>query len=169
MSKKKDKRKPRQTDQTEVDFTKPIIGIEKFGTANDPCFGKLYDPRTDECSRCGDCELCSIALGQMNHKLRDKTEAENAYKDIEETKIKSKDDPMVLRKEIRKEIRKRIREMVKAKKGKEIDQELIVDDIFAAYHKDGFMKPRIRRIIKHTAEKSGVITLYKNKLSWIPQ
>lgn len=163
MGKKKNKRKPRDKDQKTVDLTKPIVGIEKFGTVNDPCFAKLYDPRTDECSRCGDCELCSIALGQMNHKLRQETESTHAYKDLEEAEIQSKDDPIVLRKEIR----KRIKEMTKQAKGKDLDMELVVDDIFAAYHKDGFMKPKIRKIIKSTAEKSGVITLYKNKLKWI--
>lgn len=71
-------------DQTEgIDFLKPI-GIDKIGSSDDPCFGKLYDLSTEECKRCGDSELCAVVFSQHKARnTRDKLESENRYKDLE--------------------------------------------------------------------------------------
>lgn len=159
---KKEKRKPRDKEQKKVNLLVPIIGIDKFGGAEDPCFGKLYEPRAEECQRCGDCELCAISMGQLNHKLRAKEESSKNFKDIEETKIKvSGNTP-----EIRKEIRKAIRKIIKITT-KEVDIEIIIDEIYAAYSKDGFMKSKIRKMIIAVCEDSNQIVLHKNKVQWI--
>jgi hypothetical protein len=85
------------------------ITLEQLGTDQDPCFGKLYDQSTKECQRCGDCEFCAIAMGQLNHISRAQIESKSAFKDIEEEKIKSNLKP----KEARKLVRERIYEMAK--------------------------------------------------------
>ncbi|MAO08040.1 MAG: hypothetical protein CL596_04935 [Alteromonas sp.] len=78
----KKKRKPRKATKG-VDILKPI-DINKFGTKDDPCFGKEYDLSTDECSRCGDSELCAAVFGQTTlKKTRDKVESKNRFKDKE--------------------------------------------------------------------------------------
>jgi len=46
-----------KTSKTEVDLTKPL----KVELANDEsCYGKMYDPRTRECSLCHDNVTCGI-------------------------------------------------------------------------------------------------------------
>lgn len=77
----KKSRKPRESTPN-IDFSKPI-DITKFGTSEDPCFGKLYNLSTHECKRCGDSELCSIIFGQSLNKERKKIEKTNAFKDTQ--------------------------------------------------------------------------------------
>lgn len=64
-------RKSRKTQQ-EIDVMAPIVDMMIFGSADDPCFGKLNDPTNDVCKRCGDAELCAIVQGQRLHAKRDK-------------------------------------------------------------------------------------------------
>ena len=67
----------------DVDLLKPI-DITKYGSENDPCFGKLYDLGADECKRCGDSELCSAVYSRTAAKgIRDKEQNGNRYKDME--------------------------------------------------------------------------------------
>lgn len=88
MAKEK-KRKSRNRLAGSFDTLKPLLleDIYKLGTENDPCFGKLYDPKAPECQRCGDNEICAITFGQNNHKLRDKAEKNMAFLDLEEKEI----------------------------------------------------------------------------------
>ena len=44
--------------------------VSKFGSEEDPCFGKAYDLSAPECQRCGDLEFCAIAFSQKQHLLR---------------------------------------------------------------------------------------------------
>lgn len=64
-------------------FIKPF-DVTKFGGEDDPCFGKLYDLNSSECSICGDIEACAIAMMASQTRLRTQLEAENKYKDLEE-------------------------------------------------------------------------------------
>ena len=58
--------------------------VTKFGSDEDPCFGKLYDLNADECQICGDIEVCSIAFAQGQLRVRTQLEAESKFKDLEE-------------------------------------------------------------------------------------
>jgi hypothetical protein len=79
------KRKSRDKVSSKVDITKPLqkIDIMKFGTDDDPCFGKLHDFTADECRRCGDQVICQIVFNQKTLGLRGKIEEENRFKDLE--------------------------------------------------------------------------------------
>lgn len=81
----KDKRESRKKISKKVDMSKPLmpIDITKFGTDDDPCFGKLHDLTQDECKRCGDSSLCSIVMNQDTLKLRAAEEKGNRFKDLE--------------------------------------------------------------------------------------
>lgn len=155
-------RKPRNKMAKKVLITTIPITLEQLGTKDDPCFAKLHDPRAPECQRCGDAEICAIAMGQKNHLLRAEEESNKNFKDIEEVKIK----PTVDKKVLRKSIRNRVREMVKMGGGKSIELQEVVDDISASYAKDGFSKVRIRKMIIRVAELSDRIILNQNKLKW---
>lgn len=81
----KKERKSRKKLSKKTDMTKPILPMDilKFGTDEDPCFGKLHDLTEDACKRCGDSSLCSIVLNQDTKKLRAKEEKDGRFKDIE--------------------------------------------------------------------------------------
>jgi hypothetical protein len=162
MSSKKIKRKPRnKIMKTKPDLSIPI-SIELLGGDDDPCFGKYFDPRASECQRCGDSEICAIAMGQRNHVLRDSIESKKSFKDLEELDIPKPTDLKV----IRKSIRNRVREMVKMGGGKYVDIFIIIDDIFASYSKDGFTKGKIKKMIIRMVDNSSKISINKNKLKW---
>lgn len=80
----KSKRKTRKKTK-KVDFLQPI-DIDKIGSDDDPCFGKLYDLSTPECKRCGDSELCGVVFAQTLNKTRKKIEKKTKFKDIELSK-----------------------------------------------------------------------------------
>lgn len=86
------KRKARK-ETKEVNFLKPI-DITAFGTDSDPCFGKLYNPSTEECRRCGDSELCAVIFAQKMKKERTKEKATTRFKDeeLEVDKPKGQED-----------------------------------------------------------------------------
>lgn len=65
-----------------IDYLKPI-DISYFGTEDDPCFGKLYNPSAPECQRCGDADLCSVIFAQNIKKDRQKESKKTKFKDIE--------------------------------------------------------------------------------------
>lgn len=57
--------------------------VMKFGSEDDPCFGKHYDLSTDECQSCGDQEICGISfMGRLKRK-RIEAEKERPVKDLE--------------------------------------------------------------------------------------
>lgn len=77
-------RKSRKKPSIEQDkFLKPI-DITKFGTEDDPCFGKLYNLAEPECKRCGDSGLCGIVFGQNLNLKRKEIEKDSKFKDLEE-------------------------------------------------------------------------------------
>ncbi len=104
MAKKNKKKKKAE----EPDLLKPI-NIFELGGDKDPCFGKGYDLTTDECKRCGDSELCAIAMAQKLNVDRKVIESETEFKDI------SEDNP-----ELTKFIRARIKKDYKLSKIKRL-------------------------------------------------
>lgn len=81
------KRKPKKKATKGINTLEPI-DLAKVGTADDPCFGKLYDLSTEECKRCGDSELCCTVFSQSMDKARKKFEKSNRVKDMELTEPK---------------------------------------------------------------------------------
>ena len=115
MAKKKRKAREKTDD---VNLLKPI-DITKFGSNDDPCFGKLYDLGADECKRCGDSELCSAVYSRTSaKKIRDKGQEGNRYKDMElEDPVKPANEPLLKWvKEKKSEGMSRSKIIVKAKK-----------------------------------------------------
>lgn len=102
----KKERKSRKKISKKVDITKPILPIDilKFGTDEDPCFGKLHDLTEDACKRCGDSTLCAIVCDQVTKGLRQEAESNNRFKDLEI------DKPNVDEKEIKKFIKTKLKE-----------------------------------------------------------
>jgi len=46
-----------------TDLLNPL-DITKFGTEDDPCFGKQYDLISSECKVCGDSAICQVVMSQ---------------------------------------------------------------------------------------------------------
>lgn len=84
MAKDKE-RKPRKKASKKLDIAKPItpMDIDKIGSDDDPCFGKLYDLTEEPCKRCGDNTICAIASNQKTISMRHDEESNNRFKDIE--------------------------------------------------------------------------------------
>lgn len=77
------KRKSRKSSIKETDeFLKPI-DVTKFGTDDDPCFGKLYELSAEECKRCGDSPLCAVVFSQKMTVERKAIEDKSRFKDLE--------------------------------------------------------------------------------------
>lgn len=91
---KKDNREPRDTEEFEDDDLLTPFDVTKLGTDEDPCFGKLYDLKAEECKICGDIEVCSIAFSQKLTEKRLNIESETKFKDLEEVKYVSGEDPI---------------------------------------------------------------------------
>jgi|SRR5882757_2055996 len=134
-------RKPRKKLSKKFDVLVPVsnITLEQLGSPDDPCFGKLFDPKTDECSRCGDSELCAIRMQHLNTLKRAGIEANSKFKDMEEEKDPIKADPLV----IKKMVRSRIKELMKLK----WKDEKIIADVHATYGIQGYSKKRVLKII----------------------
>lgn len=76
--------------------------VTKFGSDNDPCFGKKYDLSADECQECGDIELCAIAFSHKQTLLRLKKEEKFPMKDLEEVPFIQKEQIRLFYKDARK-------------------------------------------------------------------
>lgn len=140
-----------------LDTLKPIT-VEMLGTEDDPCFGKHLDPRTPECSRCGDAEICGIIMQQKLHIRRAQEEKENNFKDLE---LEKKADPAL----IKKMIRRRIKELAKLnKKGESVD--VVVDDIHSTYVMHGWTKVKVKRFIEKFCEKSEYLSINKDTIKY---
>lgn len=140
-------RKPRKKLSKKVDVLSPVsnITLEQLGTADDPCFGKLFDPKADECSRCGDSEICAIKMMQNNQVKRAKVESKTKFKDIEEINDPLKADPL----KVKKMVRARIKELLKLK----MKDEKIIADVHATYIMQGYSKKRVQKIINIIKKK----------------
>lgn len=157
----KTKRKARKKLAPKVDVTVPV-SIDIIGSKDDPCFGKLNDPRHPICMRCGDIEICAIAMSQMTAVKRLALEKKEDFKDIEETKIKPPDRLIQ-----KKEIKGRIKEMIKLKAH---EKEEVVRDVYGKYATDGWTKKTIGKIFdKVITLNKKHITFTKNKYKWSTQ
>lgn len=65
------------------EFLLTPFDVMKFGSEEDPCFGKLYDLSELECQNCGDQEQCSILFLSKLRKKRLETEKKFPMKDLE--------------------------------------------------------------------------------------
>ena len=86
---KQDKKVSRQSRDSHIPdktFLKPF-DVTKFGSADDPCFGLLYDLTADECQECGDIEVCAIAFARNQHIKRAEIEGKQKFKDLEEEEL----------------------------------------------------------------------------------
>lgn len=81
MSKKKNKRIPKDVSRIDFKDAQKPIDITLIGTDDDPCFGKLYEPITEECHACGDSELCAIVHMHTMDQERKKAEKKSKFKD----------------------------------------------------------------------------------------
>ena len=67
---------------------KPVaLDLLNLGNDNDPCFGKLYSIKADECRRCGDSEFCQIKMAQSIHLITATQEKKHAFKDKQEAEF----------------------------------------------------------------------------------
>lgn len=80
--KRKAKKKKR-----EINLMKPITDPFSFGSADDPCFGKLYSTKASECRGCADNEICAIATMQKTKLKRDSLSKKQAFLDEEDVAI----------------------------------------------------------------------------------
>lgn len=154
------KRKARNKLAKTLDIMMPIT-LEKLGSKDDPCFGKLHDARNSTCQKCGDSELCCVAMGQINHMKRLKAESKGSFKDLEEQDIPEHD-----KKEVRKMVKNRIRELVKGSESHGIPMESVLSDVHAIYFDKGWTKKRITKLIDAMVEKSDHLSKTKNTLRW---
>lgn len=76
-------------DPNELDMTKPL-DISKFGSDEDPCFGKLYDLNAKQCKICADSDFCAIKMSQTQNVKRKELNKQNEF--IEEFDIVNKVD-----------------------------------------------------------------------------
>jgi len=89
----KEERKPRDTDEFEEEgLLLTPFDVRQLGTDDDPCFGKLYDLKAEECKVCGDIEVCAIAFSQKLTLKRLEIESEGSFKDLDEAKFRSGDN-----------------------------------------------------------------------------
>jgi len=138
-----------------IDLLKPVT-VEMLGTEADPCFGKFLDPRTPECSRCGDSELCAIKMAQNNKLLSEKAHSKGAFKDLEPEELA---DP----KTIKKKVRLRIKELIRLKSR---DMDFVVDDVHNIYVMHGWTKARIKKYIFTLIETKDWISKKGNLLKF---
>lgn len=155
--KKDRKRTARKELSKKVDIMKPI-NIFEFGSESDPCFGKFYDPRVSECSRCGDSELCALKMGQLNLKEREKIEKTQAFKDLEERSISEPD-----KKIIKTKMKSRIKELITIAGKGGITEKAIINDLFTTYSKEGFSKTQITKFLAKIVSKSTQFEFNKNQ------
>lgn len=146
------KRKARKEDIKKVDLLKPI-NIADFGSKNDPCFGKLHDPKHPTCQRCGDIELCAIKFGQTNHKKREKMAEDTTFLDIGEEKI----DKMKKNTQIRQLIKRIV------KKEKSISEKMLKEQVMAGM---GITEKKFKARLKKLLEGSKRVIKKGNKIQY---
>ena len=61
--------------------------VTKFGSEDDPCFGKLYSLSAEECLHCQDHEICGIVFANKMHGKRLEDERKNPTLDLEIDKL----------------------------------------------------------------------------------
>jgi len=85
----------------ELNMMEPLQ-LDKLGTVDDVCFGKHHDLTADECSVCGDAEICSIVCAQKLHSKRKELEEQKEFKDIEKIDLTWKELSKTLKRILKK-------------------------------------------------------------------
>lgn len=153
---KKVKKKPRNVLAKKLDVLYPI-DITKLGTEEDPCFGKFFDPQAPECQRCGDCEICQIALNQNSIIKRGKLEETTTFRDIGEKEIYGVLD--------NREVKVHIRKLVRS--NKKIDKDSLIKQTCRRFT---IKEPKkVEKILKSMLKTTKKFKLTKNTLIWLPK
>ena len=92
-------------DPNEIDMTKPL-DLTKFGSEDDPCFGKLYDLNTKQCKLCADADFCAIKMAQTQSLSRKELNKNNDF--IDEFDIKDVKLDKTTKKKVKKWMSRRI-------------------------------------------------------------
>lgn len=150
-------RKPRTDKIKKVDLLYPV-DVTKLGGEEDPCFGKLHDPKTPECQRCGDCELCQIVLAQKMHVTRGIIEKNGKFRDVEEEKIYLNKEPI---KTPLLNIKKAIRATLR--KHKKIEHTVVIRDVAAAQNTS---KVRVNKILTKMLKATDKFKLKNGYYIW---
>lgn len=155
---KQPKRKSRDTHQATIDLVYPVdFDFTKLGGPEDPCFGKLFDPKDPICQRCGDSELCQIYLAQKNHVKRLEVEQKGKFRDIEEKKIYDSAQKEYTVKEIKAGIRGIIRDFKKIPVAQVINQ---------ASKKYGLSEKECKKHLTRMGEITSKFTIKNNVCIW---
>lgn len=150
------KRKPRNKKAKEIKNLLIPVKLEDLGTPQDPCFGKLFDPKAAECNRCGDAELCQIALARIQlPKERSKVEEAGKFRDLEEKGIYGE----ATLKDIKKDIRTSI------KKHKKIEMKVLAESIAYKYPTQ-MTSDKVIKLIQKMAKKTDKFVIKNLNLIW---
>jgi hypothetical protein len=156
MSKRKNRTsKPKPKPQ---DLLKPF-DITKFGSEEDPCFGKLYKASAPECTICGDSIICAIAMQQTQTAKRELEEKTGSFKDMEEVESFEFD-----LKAVEKKILTRL-----IKTDKPLKASLVIRSIHNRYkHMAGCNKEGAKAAVIKVVKQSTRLSSYsKNKIRYI--
>jgi hypothetical protein len=82
-------RKMRDSNITKKELMVPF-DVTQFGSEDDPCFGKLWDPKNSTCQSCGDIEICGIAFSKNTRKVEADLETKHEFLDKRDFDIASK-------------------------------------------------------------------------------
>lgn len=152
---KRNRRIPKDVSRIDFKDAQVPVDISIIGSNDDPCFGKLYEPITEECHACGDSELCAIVHMHTLDKKRKKVEKSQTFKDTEEAVKKS--NFMSLTK-LRQILEKKI------KKGKKVRFSVLVKNISSKYDPKGLLPHgRVSELCKFAVKSSNV--LKKSKIN----
>lgn len=155
MKKDKKLKKARSKVQATIDLTYPVdFDFTKFGGPEDPCFGKLFDPKDAICQGCGDAEICQIYLAQQNHVKRLQIEEKGHFRDIEEKQIYD-NKPSI--KDIKADIRRTIR------KHKKINIQDLITQISGKFN---LPEKKVNGYITKMVSITDKFTLKNNDLIW---
>jgi len=75
-------RKPRDSKIPDAELLIPF-DVAKFGSEDDPCFGKLYSLTEPECLHCGDNEFCGTVFANDANRKRIAQENKGTALDME--------------------------------------------------------------------------------------
>lgn len=151
-------REPHKKKLYKVNIMKPIIASE-LGSENDPCFGKHYSIKADECLRCGDADVCSIICQNQIHREIEKQASKGKFLDIEEAELVEAQN---------KKLETLIRKRAQKAEGKWVSFDKLITIVKEKFNLTDIDDPQIiNRLIK-AAQKVKEVTINKSltKFKW---
>lgn len=143
------RKKPKE--HKKIDIMKPII-FENLGSADDPCFGKHYSIKAQECKRCGDADICAIVSQNQIHKAIQAQEKKSPFIDKEEGEFIDKQNEKLSR---------ILTKRAKAKPGEWLSLTKMVPKVMEKFNLTELDQPNIlNRLVK--AAQSAKLTLNKS-------